>query len=58
MRNIYQNHLEGLKKQLDRKPGSLPEVEIPNKSLFDLKFEDFTLKNYDHQGFIKFPVAV
>ncbi len=56
--HIYQNHLEGLQKQLERKPGRLPDVEIPNKSLFDLKFEDFTLKNYDHQGFIKFPVAV
>ncbi|MBC7997196.1 MAG: thymidylate synthase [Leptolyngbya sp.] len=56
--HIYLNHLDGLEKQLTRQPGALPEVEIPVKSIMDLKFEDFTLKNYAPQGFIKFPVAV
>lgn len=56
--HVYLNHVDGLKKQLQRNPGSLPAVEIADKPFFDLKFEDFTLKNYDPQGFIKFPVAV
>ncbi|HEY9775039.1 MAG TPA: thymidylate synthase [Planktothrix sp.] len=56
--HIYLNHLEGLKTQLQRTPGPLPTVEIADKPLFDLKYEDFKLINYSHQGFIKFPVSV
>lgn len=56
--HIYLNHVEGLRKQLERTPGQLPEVEIARKPIFDLKFEDFTLLNYNPQAFIKFPVAV
>ena len=56
--HIYLNHIEGLKLQLGRKPGARPQVEISKKPIFDLKFEDFKLHNYVHQGFIKFPIAV
>lgn len=56
--HIYLDHIDGLKKQLSRKPGKLPRVEIADKPLFDLKYEDFTLHEYEHQGFIKFPVSV
>ena len=56
--HIYLDHVEGLKKQLKRKPGKLPRVEIADKPLFDLKYEDFTLHEYEPQGFIKFPVSV
>lgn len=56
--HIYLNHIEGLKKQLERTPGPLPRVEIANKPLFDLTFDDFNLVNYNPQAFIKFPVAV
>ena len=56
--HIYLNHLEGLKKQLDRKPYSLPTLRIAKKPFSDLKFEDFTLENYQYHPFIKFPVAV
>ena len=33
-------------------------LEIADKPFWDLKFEDFTLKNYEHHPVIKFPVAV
>jgi thymidylate synthase len=56
--HIYLNHVDGLKLQLERKPGPRPQVEISKKPIFDLKFEDFKLQNYVHQGFIKFPIAV
>lgn len=56
--HIYLDHLDGLQKQLQRKPGPLPTVEIADKPFFQLKYEDFKLINYEHQGFIKFPVSV
>jgi len=56
--HIYLNHIEGLTKQLERTPGPRPYVEIAKKPIFELKFEDFNLHDYVHQGFIKFPIAV
>ncbi len=56
--HIYLNHLEGLMMQLARTPGPLPTVEIAGKPMFDLKFEDFKVHDYQPQGFIKFPIAV
>ncbi len=56
--HIYSNHIEGLKQQLTRTPKSLPHLEIAKKSFWDLKFEDFELKDYEHDKFIKFPIAV
>lgn len=56
--HIYLDHLDGLNEQLKRAPGKLPHVTIANKPVLDLKFDDFQLHDYVHQGFIKFPVAV
>lgn len=56
--HIYENHMDGLKEQLTREPKELPTLEIANKSVDELTFEDFTLKNYDPDPVIKFPVAV
>ena len=56
--HIYENHIDGLKEQLQRKPLSLPELKIVNKPFWDLKFEDFELINYEYHPIIKFPVAV
>lgn len=56
--HIYSNHVEGLKEQLTRTPKKLPELVIADKPFWDLRFEDFELKNYEHDDFIKFPVAV
>jgi len=56
--HIYSNHVEGVQKQLSRAPGKLPQVEIANKPINDLVFDDIVLKNYQHDAFIKFEVAV
>ena len=56
--HIYENHIEGLKEQMKRKPLKLPSLEISNKPFWDLEFEDFTLLDYNHHPIIKFPVAV
>ncbi len=56
--HIYSNHIEGLKEQLTRTPKALPKLTIANKSFWDLKFEDFELTNYEHDKYIKFPIAV
>lgn len=56
--HIYSNHIEGVKEQLKRPPGTLPTLSIAKKPFFDLNFNDITLHNYHPQKFIKFPVAV
>ena len=56
--HLYLNHLEGVKQQLTRSPKPRPVVEIADKPFFELTFDDFELKNYTHDEFIKFEVAV
>lgn len=56
--HIYSNHVDGVKEQLTRTPGTRPTLEIEKKPFFNLEFEDFKLTNYNHQDFIKFPIAV
>lgn len=56
--HIYMDHIEGLKKQLQRTPTRLPRVEIADKPMLELGYEDFRLLDYSPQGFIKFPVSV
>ena len=56
--HIYSNHVEGLKKQLLRQAKPLPQVKLAKKHLFDIKFEDIELCSYQHDPFIKFPIAV
>lgn len=56
--HIYSNHVEGLKKQLNRMPKSLPTLELSKKPFWDIKFEDFNLLNYNHDEYIKFPIAI
>lgn len=56
--HIYLNHVEGLKEQLKRTPKKLPKLEITDKPMDQLKFEDFKLIGYEHDPFIKFKVAV
>jgi len=58
--HIYKNHFEQTEIQLSRAPKPLPQMRInPEvKDLFDFKFEDFELVNYEHYPHIKAPVAV
>jgi len=58
--HIYLNHLEQVEKQLSREPRKLPKMTLNQevKSIFDFKFEDFTLSAYDPYSGIKAPVAI
>lgn len=58
--HIYLNHLEQVKLQLTREPKTLPEMKInPEvKSIFDFKFEDFELVNYEAHPHIPGKVSV
>ncbi len=58
--HIYNNHFEQVKEQLSRAPRHLPRMVInPEvKSIFDFKYEDFRLEDYDPHPHIKGIVAV
>jgi thymidylate synthase len=58
--HLYNNHLEQTQLQLSREPRPLPTMKInPEvKDIFDFKFDDFTLENYDSWPHIKGVVAV
>ena len=58
--HLYSNHLEQARLQLARVPRPLPSLRLnPEvKSLFDFRYEDFELLNYDPHPAIKAPVAV
>ena len=58
--HLYSNHIEQARLQLSRDLRPLPTMKInPEvRSIFDFKFEDFKLENYDPHPHIKAPVAV
>ena len=58
--HIYLNHTEQVDRQLARTPRPLPVMKInPDvKSVFDFRYEDFSLEGYDPWPSIKAPIAV
>jgi thymidylate synthase len=58
--HLYRNHVDQAREQLTRKPYSLPTMRLnPDvKSIFDFKYEDFTLENYQAHPTIKAEIAV
>jgi thymidylate synthase len=58
--HLYLNHLEQADEQLSREPLALPTLAIKRRpaSIFDYKFEDFEILNYEAHPHIKAAVAV
>ena len=57
--HLYLNHFEQVEEQLSRTPRALPKMKInPDvKSIFDFKYEDFELENYNPHPAIKAPMS-
>lgn len=58
--HIYNNHIDQVRLQLSREPRPLPTMRLnPEvKSLYDFKYEDFTLENYNPYDAIKADVSI
>ena len=58
--HIYLNHLDQVKLQLTREPRALPTVLLnPGiRSIFDFRYEDFSVENYDPHPHIKGVISV
>lgn len=51
------DHIPGLLEQISREPRDRPKMEIADKGLDELKYEDFELKEYNPHSGLKFAVA-
>ena len=58
--HLYSNHMEQVREQLSREPRPLPRLNILRRpeSIYDYRFEDFELVEYNPYGHIAAPVAV
>ena len=58
--HLYDNHLEQARLQLSREPRQLPTMRLNPEvdSIFDFRYEDFTLENYNPHPHIAAPVAI
>lgn len=58
--HLYLNHLEQVDRQLSREPfdGPVMKLNPAVRSIFEFRYEDFTLEGYQHHPGIKAPVAV
>ena len=51
------DHVPGLLKQISRESRERPEMELPDKNIDELEYEDFNLEDYDPHPGISFAVA-
>jgi thymidylate synthase len=58
--HIYANHFEQVREQLSRAPRAYPKLVIRRRppTLFDYRFDDFEIVDYDPHPHIRAPVAV
>ena len=58
--HIYLNHLDQVREQLKREPFPLPQMKLnpERRDLFDFRFEDFSLENYQCHPPIRAPISV
>ena len=58
--HLYRNHIDQAKLQLERRPRRLPTMTLNPEigSVFDFRFDDFKLTDYDPHPHIKAPIAV
>ena len=58
--HLYNNHIEQARTQLARDPRLVPAMHFDRdvESIFDFRFEDFRLADYDPHPHIKAPIAV
>ncbi|MDR2543534.1 MAG: thymidylate synthase [Treponema sp.] len=57
--HIYVNHIDAIKMQMEREPRTLPKIKTENfTSIFEWKYNDSIIENYDPHPAIKFEIAV
>ncbi|MDD4529151.1 MAG: thymidylate synthase, partial [Bacteroidales bacterium] len=58
--HLYTNHFEQAQLQLSREPYPLPQLKLNKdiKNIFDFKYEDIEILNYNSHPTIKAPIAV
>lgn len=57
--HVYDNHIDQVLEQLSREPYPYPSLKLDKaNSLFEYRYEDFHVENYQHHSAIKAPVAV
>ena len=55
--HIYLNQIDGVKQQLKQETYKLPKLILKNDSIFNLKFEDIEIVDYESSPTIKFPLS-